>query len=121
MTIRNISLFAFIVLLAIVIYATLAPVNLRPRTGHVHAERMLAFAALAASLSAAYPRHWGRVAVTMVAIAFGLEFLQGLIPTRDPRLSDATEKAVGALIGVWEGAVVSNVLAQAHWPKRAEP
>jgi len=87
-------------LLAFVIFVTLSPIQLRPRTGHPNLERFAAFMMVSGAYTLALPRRAGVIAVCMVAAAFALEAAQALSPTRDPALRDALIKAFGALIGV---------------------
>jgi VanZ family protein len=87
-------------LLAFIVFATLCPVHLRPKTGHPNLERFAAFLILGAAYTFALPRRAALVALFMVAGAFGLEAAQRWVPTRDPDLRDALVKSFGALIGV---------------------
>lgn len=97
---RRLAMPAFWVLLALISFWTLAPVEFRPQTGHPFLERFLAFLGLGAALAAAYPR---RIRLTLAAVAVisvGLEALQLLAPTRDARAVDAAEKLAGGLTGL---------------------
>ena len=105
-------LIAACLLLALVVFVTLSPVQLRPRTGHPNLERFAAFLLLAAAFTLALPRRAGRVAVLMVAGAFALEAAQRWAPTRDPALGDALVKAGGALAGVAIGRLIDMTLAR---------
>jgi VanZ family protein len=87
-------------LLAFIVFVTLAPIHLRPETGHPNLERFAAFLSLGAAYTLALPRRAGLVALFMVAGAFGLEAAQRWAPTRDPDLRDALVKAFGGLVGV---------------------
>ena len=105
---RRLQLFAyaaFITSLAVIAYATLVPISLRPSTGHLHPERMLAYFILGGTLGVARSsRPWGALLIVCV-IACGLEFLQMFIPTRDARIGDALEKSAGAVAGVGAGLI----------------
>jgi hypothetical protein len=46
-----------------------------------------------------------------VAVAFALEYAQHLIPSRDPRLTDAVIKALGGLAGAGAGAACNQLCA----------
>ena len=94
---------AFAIILMVIVYATVVPISLRPNSGHLHSERVLAYLALGGTMALAFPRrlHWTVAAV--IAIACGLEFLQTFIPSRDGRLPDAIEKSLGGLVGVAGG------------------
>jgi len=87
-------------LLVFIVFATLSPINLRPRTGHPNLERFAAFLILGAAYTLALPRRAGLVAICLVVGAFGLEAAQRWAPTRDPDLNDALVKSLGALAGV---------------------
>ena len=91
----------------VIVYATLVPISLRPDSGHLHAERELAYAALSTFLVIAYPTRWRSITLAICAIAFALEFWQIFIPTRDGRLLDALEKSAGGLAGVMVGLIVT--------------
>ena len=106
---RKTALAAAVAILAIIVYATLVPISLRPSSGHVHPERVLAFFALGATFSVAFPRRWAWVVVAVVVIACGLEYAQTFIPTRDGRMLDAVEKSAGGLTGVGLGLVFSEL------------
>jgi peptidoglycan/LPS O-acetylase OafA/YrhL len=87
-------------LLAFIVFATLSPIHLRPRTGQPNPERFAAFLLMGAAFAFAMPRRVGLLAVCIVACAFGLEAAQLLVPTRDAHVSDALVKACGGLVGV---------------------
>ena len=114
--IRRVALSAFTLFLAIIVYSTLSPIQLRPNTGHLHFERMTAYALLAGSLCLAYPRHWERVLLVTVLVAVGLEYAQTFDPGRDGRLPDAVEKIVGGIIGVLVGLGLTR-WAERLWPE----
>jgi VanZ family protein len=97
---RKYILIVACLLLAFVVFATLSPIHLRPKTGHPNLERFAAFLILGAAYTLALPRRAGLVAVCMVVGAFALEAAQGWAPTRDPDVNDALVKALGALLGV---------------------
>ena len=99
---------AFLVVLTVIVYATVVPISMRPSSGHLHPERMLAYCALGGTMAVGFPRRMLWVVLAVVAIACGLEFLQLFIPTRDGRLPDAIEKSVGGLAGVAMGWALSK-------------
>jgi hypothetical protein len=96
---RRLALASFWALLVLIAFWTLAPLRFRPETGHVTTERFCAFFALGAALATSYPRRLFLVAITIAAIAVGLEVLQTLAPTRDGRPLDAAVKLAGGLAG----------------------
>lgn len=104
--IRKLIMTSTIIVFAIIVFATLAPINLRPETGAVSPERFAAFALLGTLSGLLYPRHLGRVAASVVAIAITLEALQLIAPTRHGEVSDAMFKSLGALSGVGIAATV---------------
>jgi hypothetical protein len=95
-------------LLALILFWTLSPVQLRPQVGHPALERAGAFIALAAALGTAYPRRLLLVATIVCLIAIGSEALQFFISTRHARLADAAEKAAGGLVGALAVAVAER-------------
>ena len=107
---RTTALLAFALVLVVIIYATIVPISLRPKTGQLHPERVLAFLALGATLIMAFPRTPWRVVVIVWSIACCLEWIQTFVPTRDGRLSDALEKSCGATFGVAVGWVLELVI-----------
>ena len=102
----------FIALVGFVAFATLAPVGLRPRTGHVVLERVAAFFVLGAVLTLALPRRPGWALAVVCLAAVGLELAQKLAPGRHARLPDALEKMAGGVSGV---AVAVAVITVAGW------
>jgi VanZ family protein len=97
---RKYVLIVACLLLAFVVFATLSPIHLRPKTGHPNLERFAAFLVLGSAYTLALPRRAGLVAVCLVVGAFALEAAQRWAPTRDPDVNDALMKALGALAGV---------------------
>jgi VanZ family protein len=97
---RKIILIVACLVLAFVVFATLSPIHLRPKTGHPSLERFAAFLILGVTYALALPRRAGLVAVCLVVGAFALEAAQRWAPARDPRLNDALVKSFGALVGV---------------------
>ena len=90
--------------IAVIAYATLCPIEWRPRlTADPNQERLAAFALLGFAAKLAFPRRHGRVLAGAVLVAVGLEAAQMFIPGRDARVSDALVKALGAALGVQLG------------------
>jgi VanZ family protein len=83
------------------IYFKLSPFLMRPemRT-YVHLEHVIAFAALGALFSFAYPRRTILVCCIVLGAAAGLEILQTLTPDRHGTLVDALEKMAGGTVGI---------------------
>ena len=87
-------------LLAAIAFSTFSPIELRPHTGHVVAERFLAFVALGCAFGVGYPRRLSLAAGVTILAAVGLEAVQLLIRGRHARLIDAGEKLAGGLVGL---------------------
>ena len=94
------SRLASIFLLALIVFATLSPIGLRPQIGDPNLERAAAYLLLGAALALGFPRHGFRVAFLVVAIAVGLELLQLIDPGRHGRIQDAAIKAIAGLVGI---------------------
>lgn len=98
--------------LAAVVFATIAPIGLRPVTGGpVSLERLGAFALLGFLFAFGYPRHRIPVLALVVVAAAGLEAFQLLEATRHGRMADFLVKAVGGGIGVALGSGVGALPA----------
>jgi hypothetical protein len=113
---RKYMLIVACLLLAFVVFVTLSPIQLRPRTGHPVLERFAAFMMVSGAYTLALPRRAGLIAVLMVAAAFVLEAAQQLSPTRDPDVRDAIVKALGALVGVATARLVDIELVRRRAP-----
>ena len=85
--------------LAIVVFATFAPINLRPRTGFVGLERAAAFGLIAFCFVLGFQQQTVWVVLGLVGSACGLELAQALTPDRHPGVLDAAQKVAGVLIG----------------------
>ena len=93
-------------LLVLIVFSTLAPISDRPRLPVPLAlERGLAFAALGFCLTIANRRNPIWIALALVALAGGLEWLQTLTATRHGHVLDFYVKAAGAILGVSMEAV----------------
>ncbi|MFD9900095.1 VanZ family protein [Mesorhizobium sp. UC22_110] len=91
---------ASIFLLALIVFATLSPIGLRPHLGDANLERALAYMLLGSALALSFPRHTLRIAVFVVSIATVLELLQLIDPGRHGRIEDMVIKAAAGLIGI---------------------
>jgi VanZ family protein len=98
--------------LAVIVYATLSPLHVRPtiEASPVSLERSLAFAALGATFQVGYPGRSARVLALVLAAAFGLEALQVLTPDRHGELDDALVKAAAGLAGCVGGSLAARWL-----------
>lgn len=99
--------------LAAIVFSTLSPLHLRPRTGHPDLERFAAFFLAGACFAWAYPRRWRLVLFAVVVVAGLLEAAQLLVPGRDAHVHDAVIKAVGGAAGVALAALGAATLAAA--------
>ncbi|KQP72164.1 VanZ family protein [Methylobacterium sp. Leaf112] len=101
-------------LLAALIFATLAPIGLRPVSGApVGVERFGAFAALGFLFAYGYPqRRWEVLALVTLAGA-GLEALQMIEATRHGRMGDFLVKGAGGGFGVAMAMALTRVSARA--------
>ncbi|CAN5190557.1 hypothetical protein BH10PSE10_BH10PSE10_01170 [soil metagenome] len=92
---------------ALIVFATLSPLGLRPHlTEDPGFERFAAFAAAGFLLGLSYPRRFLQVVIFLIVFAAGLEALQHLTPDRHGHLSDMSVKAAGGLTGVFVAGLV---------------
>lgn len=97
--------------LAVIVFATLSSLEMRPRIGGaVHLERFGAFWLLGFLFAAGYSRRIVTVLVLVVAVAVGLELFQLLSPGRHARLSDMLVKVAGGAGGVATCWLASRLL-----------
>jgi di/tricarboxylate transporter len=106
--IRRLAVVLGCLALAIIVFSTLSPLHLRPRTGHPDLERFAAFFLAGGCFAWADPRRWLGMLIAVVAVAAGLEVAQLFVPGRDAHLHDAMIKAAGGGAGVILGALVST-------------
>ena len=85
---------------AILIFVTLCPIGLRPKTGLPNFERPAAYFLTGSAFLIAYARRWPLVIIGVAVLAATLEGAQYFIPTRDPRLVDAMVKIAGGETGI---------------------
>jgi hypothetical protein len=86
-------------------FATLCPLELRPRLGDANVERFGAYFIVGFTAALAAPRRVTLVSVSLVVLAFGLEAAQRLAPGRDAVLTDAVVKGFGAMLGAQIGVM----------------
>src|SRR3954453_2426813 len=96
---RKLIILAAWCVLGSIIFVTLSPIGLRPETGSVSAERLLAYGLLGTLFFMAYPQHFLRVITLILVVASVLELLQHLTPDRHGHVADAGEKIVGGVAG----------------------
>jgi len=96
--------------LGFVVFATISPIDMRPRDFlPVNVDRAGAFAVMAFLFVIAYPRHWKLCALLLLLGAGGIELLQFLAPTRHANAHDALIKASGAAIGCVAGWSINTL------------
>ncbi|WP_315923322.1 VanZ family protein [Mesorhizobium sp. SP-1A] len=100
-----------ILLLLFIAFATLSPIDLRPHIGNANLERAAAYFVFGFALAVGFPGRFSRSALFVVAVAFSLEALQLIDPSRHGRLHDAVIKAAAGLIGVAVVWIASQRLA----------
>ncbi|WNV12386.1 VanZ family protein [Tardiphaga sp. 709] len=86
--------------LALIAFATLSPIGLRPHFGGVSLERFGAFALVGLLFGLAYPRHLWFVLTLVGGAAVALEVLQHLTPDRHGEVRDALVKLAGGVTGI---------------------
>ena len=111
MRIRRAALVLFAwLLLAAAVAVTLVPLGDRPVTSlGAIVERMLAYGAMGAAFTLAYPRRKLAVAALLSLAVAGLEWAQQLAIDRHGRPEDAVEKLVGLLLGLILATVLGAV------------
>ena len=109
--IHTLALVATPLILAVIVYATLSPARLRPRTGYVSFEREAAFALLATAMTVAFPSYFWWAVAAAIGIAVGLELAQNLTPDRHGRAIDALQKVAGVVVGCSIGYLINRFAA----------
>jgi VanZ family protein len=95
------------VLLALITYATISPIQERPSLlASSSLEHLVAFLTLGTLFCLAYPRRPALVCLIVLGSAILLEILQLLTPDRHARLPDAIEKIAGGGFGILAGKVM---------------
>ena len=98
--VRTTARVLFWLVLCVIAFVTLSPIELRPETGlPPSVERLVAFAVLGALAMLAHPRRRLRWFWSLIAAAALLEAGQHLVSGRHGRIIDFDVKAVGTLLG----------------------
>lgn len=114
----GIALAAGWAVLAVIVWASLSPIESRPHSGFsVDLERELAFALLGASFALAGRARPLVLLALLIAFVAGLELLQNVVPTRHGRFDDFLVKGLGVAAGVALGAVVQAWTGRAGRPR----
>lgn len=103
MSLERLSRWVAWTIAAVILYATLSPLQDRPLNTSTSVgadvQRFLAFMALGATFSVGYPRRRVAVALGVAFIATTLEAVQILTPDRHARVADGLVKVMAALSG----------------------
>jgi VanZ family protein len=98
---------------AFIVYATLAPIELRPTLpGAINfgrLEHVGAFSLLGGLFCAAYPERPIIISILIIGAAILLELAQTLRPDRHGRFADALWKMAGGVIGVLIVHILSSI------------
>ena len=101
-----ISRLAALALLALITFATLSPIQLRPHLGDANMERALAYVLLGLALALGFPSRVTQTVLFICAVAGVLEFLQLFDPGRHARVLDGLLKAAAGVMGIALGRFV---------------
>ena len=97
--------------LAFIAFATLSPIQERPRLpAPVAVEHFGAFALTGALFMLAYPRRRREIALVLLVAIVGLEFAQRLTADRHGRVIDAIEKLAGGGLGIVAGGLAERMI-----------
>ena len=100
MTLRTLFRCAAWLLLVVIAFVTLSPIELRPDTeGPPDFERFAALTAVGGAFCLGYPKLGFRILVPVIAIIGLLEVAQDFVPSRHGEFEDGVVKASGALFG----------------------
>jgi peptidoglycan/LPS O-acetylase OafA/YrhL len=110
--VRKLAMIGGWLVVAVIVFSTLSPLHLRPKTGHPDLERFAAFFLAGACFAVAYPRHRRLVSAALVVGAALLEAAQLLVPGRDAHVHDAVIKAVGGVAGLTLAALAEHRLGR---------
>ena len=109
----SISRLAALVLLAVITFATLSPIQLRPHLGDANVERALAYVLFGLAVACGFPSRVMHTVLFVCAVAGVLEFLQVFDPGRHARLADALVKAAAGVAGILLGRIIIAVATRA--------
>ena len=103
-------------LLAFIAYATISPIQDRPKLPTSSSfEHLAAFAVLGTLFCLAYPRHIALVCLIVLGSAVLLEFAQLLTPDRHGRIQDAIIKMTGGALGIVAGRAMLYFQQASRW------
>ncbi|MER9299078.1 hypothetical protein NKI38_21665 [Mesorhizobium sp. M0621] len=90
-------------LLAIIIFATLSPIQMRPHLAEANVERALAYVLLGFALALGFPNRLYQAVIFVTVTAGILELLQIIDPGRHAHFADALVKACAGIVGILVG------------------
>ncbi|MER9581424.1 hypothetical protein [Mesorhizobium sp. M0276] len=102
----KLSRIAALTLLAIIVFATLSPIQMRPHFAEANVERALAYILLGFALGLGFPNRLYHVVIFVVVTAGMLELLQIIDPGRHAELADAVVKACAGIGGIVVGQLL---------------
>ena len=103
---------AALALFAIIIFATLSPIQMRPHLAEANVERALAYVLLGFALALGFPNRLYQAVIFVAVTAGMLELLQLIDPGRHARLIDALVKAFAGVVGIVAGHLIVRVGGQ---------
>lgn len=109
----SISRLAAFVLLALITFATLSPIELRPHLSDPNMERALAYILLGLALALGFPSRVTQTVLFVCAVAGVLEVLQLSDPGRHARVVDGLLKAAAGIVGIVLGRFVIALASRA--------
>ncbi|MBZ9986689.1 hypothetical protein LB572_06215 [Mesorhizobium sp. BH1-1-5] len=109
----SLSRLAALVLLAIITFATLSPIQFRPHLGDANVERALAYILFGLALALGFPSRVTQTVLFVCVVAGVLEFLQLFDPGRHARALDALVKAAAGVAGIVLGRIIIALASRA--------
>ena len=94
--------------LVLITFATLSPIQDRPKLAGLQLEHFAAFAIMGFAFALGAPRRTWSLVAMMILSAFVLESAQLLTPDRHGRVLDALVKAIGGGCGVGLGRLAES-------------
>lgn len=109
-------------LFAIIVFATLSPIQMRPHIADANLERGLAYVLLGLAVAIGFPNRLYQVAIFIICTAGVLEMLQIVDPGRHARFLDAFLKASAGIAGIALGHVLARAANRTSVAKaRSDP
>lgn len=105
----KLSRIAALVLLAIIVFVTLSPIQMRPHIANANVERGMAYVLLGFAVALGFPKRLYQTVIFVVCTAGVLEMIQIIDPSRHARFLDASVKAAAGIVGI----VIARALASA--------